>query len=188
VIVKATSEFVVTAPAHYQVVSNGLLVEETDLPGGQPRTSWRQSVPIATWLNALGVARFAVRQDGMAHGIPVQTWVFAEERDAGFLDFPGPTRDVVEFFSETTGSIRAVLRLHNARSQSLLVSPSPFDRMSEGAVRVAVHRRRRRFGKLVRREITQTVSSSVEIDDQLRHLWSSVSPLTCVCNVHNRLL
>jgi RNA polymerase sigma-70 factor (ECF subfamily) len=47
--------------------------------------------------------------------------------------------------------------------------------MSPGAVRVAVHRLRRRFGELVRREIAQTVSSPVEIDDELRHLWSSVS-------------
>ena len=46
--------------------------------------------------------------------------------------------------------------------------------MSPGAVRVAVHRLRRRLGELVRREIAQTVSSSVEIDDELRHLWSSV--------------
>jgi RNA polymerase sigma-70 factor (ECF subfamily) len=60
--------------------------------------------------------------------------------------------------------------------------------MSPGAVRVAVHRLRRRFGELVRREIAQTVSSPVEIDDELRHLWSSVKPLTCPCNVHAPLL
>ncbi len=57
---KATSEMVVTAPAHYQVVSNGILVEETDLGDGMRRTRWVQSVPIATWLYALGVAEFAV--------------------------------------------------------------------------------------------------------------------------------
>ena len=47
--------------------------------------------------------------------------------------------------------------------------------MSEGAVRVAGHRLRRRFGALVRREIAETVSSVEEIDDELRYLWSSVS-------------
>ena len=41
---KATAEMIVTAPAHYQVVSNGLLAEQTDLPGGRRRTHWRQSV------------------------------------------------------------------------------------------------------------------------------------------------
>jgi aminopeptidase N len=33
---KATCEFIVTAPDHYQVVSNGLKVEETNLPNGFP--------------------------------------------------------------------------------------------------------------------------------------------------------
>ena len=45
---------------------------------------------------------------------------------------------------------------------------------SEGAVKVAVHRLRRRFRDLVRDEIAQTVSSPDEIEDELRHLWSSV--------------
>jgi RNA polymerase sigma factor (sigma-70 family) len=46
--------------------------------------------------------------------------------------------------------------------------------MSEGAVKVAVHRLRKRFRDLVRDEIAQTVSSQEEIEDELRHLWSSV--------------
>jgi RNA polymerase sigma factor (sigma-70 family) len=45
---------------------------------------------------------------------------------------------------------------------------------SEGAVKVAVHRLRRRFRDLVRDEIAHTVSSPEEIEDELRHLWSSV--------------
>ena len=39
---KATGELVVTAPAAYQVVANGRLVEEEDLPEGRRRTRWRQ--------------------------------------------------------------------------------------------------------------------------------------------------
>jgi RNA polymerase sigma factor (sigma-70 family) len=46
--------------------------------------------------------------------------------------------------------------------------------MSEGAVKVAVHRLRRRFRDLVRDEIAHTVSSPEEIEDELRHLWSAV--------------
>ena len=46
--------------------------------------------------------------------------------------------------------------------------------MSEGAVKVAVHRLRKRFRDLVREEIAQTVSSPEDIEDELRHLWSSV--------------
>ena len=46
--------------------------------------------------------------------------------------------------------------------------------MSEGAVKVAVHRLRRRFRKLLREEIAQTVSSSDEVEDEIRHLWTAV--------------
>ncbi len=46
--------------------------------------------------------------------------------------------------------------------------------MSEGAVKVAVHRLRRRFRDLVRAEIANTVASPEEIDDELRHLWAAV--------------
>jgi RNA polymerase sigma factor (sigma-70 family) len=49
--------------------------------------------------------------------------------------------------------------------------------MSEGAVKVAVHRLRRQFRDRLRDEIAQTVSSPVEIDDELRHLWSAVGRL-----------
>ena len=46
--------------------------------------------------------------------------------------------------------------------------------MSEGAVKVAVHRLRRRFRDLLRDEIAHTVSSPEEIEDELRHLWKAV--------------
>jgi len=42
--------------------------------------------------------------------------------------------------------------------------------MSEGAVKVAVHRLRHRYGELVREEIAQTVATPQEIDDELRYL------------------
>ena len=46
--------------------------------------------------------------------------------------------------------------------------------MSEGAVKVAVHRLRRKFRDLVRDEIAQTVAAPEDVDDELRHLWSAV--------------
>ncbi len=68
---KATSEFIVTAPAHYQVVSNGRLVEEFDAPGGLRRTHWSEAVPISPWLCTIGVARFAVHHADAVQGIPL---------------------------------------------------------------------------------------------------------------------
>ena len=46
--------------------------------------------------------------------------------------------------------------------------------MSEGAVRVAVHRFRRRFGELLRSEIAHTVATPAEVDEELRHLFAAI--------------
>jgi aminopeptidase N len=115
---KATSEFLVTAPSHYQVVSNGLLVEETDLGDGSRLTHWRQSVPMSVWLNALGVARFAVQHLGSFDGRPLQTWVYPQDRDAGFHDFAVPTRQVLEFYSDRIGPF-SYEKLANVQSNSV---------------------------------------------------------------------
>lgn len=42
--------------------------------------------------------------------------------------------------------------------------------MSEGAVKVAVHRMRRRFRKLLRKAIADTVANEEDLDDEMRHL------------------
>jgi len=47
--------------------------------------------------------------------------------------------------------------------------------MNEGAVRVALHRLRRRFGELLRGEVAQTVTGPAEVDDEIRQLFSAIS-------------
>ena len=47
--------------------------------------------------------------------------------------------------------------------------------MSEGAVRVAIHRLRKRYGELLRQEIADTLSRQDDVDDELRHLLTVVS-------------
>jgi len=47
--------------------------------------------------------------------------------------------------------------------------------LSEGAVKVAVHRLRRRFGELLRAEIAHTVNSPAEVEEELRHLINVMS-------------
>lgn len=100
---KATSEFAVTAPAHYQVIANGLLQMETDLPNGLRLTHWKQSVPIASWLNAVGVARFGVHHAGKVNGVELQTWVYHQEQHRGPAWFEPTSRKAMEFFSSYIG-------------------------------------------------------------------------------------
>jgi RNA polymerase sigma-70 factor (ECF subfamily) len=46
--------------------------------------------------------------------------------------------------------------------------------MTEGAVKVAVHRLRERLGLLLRREIASTVADPAEVDDEIRFLLESL--------------
>ena len=47
--------------------------------------------------------------------------------------------------------------------------------MSEGAVTVAMHRMRRRYGELLREEIVATVATPEEVEEELRHLMNVVA-------------
>ena len=115
---KATCEFIVTAPSHYQVVSNGLKLEETDISGSRRITHWRQSVPISSWLFVLGVARFAVQYVDDFEGKSIQTWVYPQNRDAGFFDFGDLTKKVLNFYSDAIGPF-SYEKLANIQSNSV---------------------------------------------------------------------
>jgi len=47
--------------------------------------------------------------------------------------------------------------------------------MSEGAVKVAVHRLRQRYAVLVREEVANTVSRPAQVDEELQHLVAALS-------------
>ena len=115
---KATSDFIIIAPNHYQVISNGLLVEEPNLDNNLKKTHWRQSVPISCWLYAVGVAQFAVDYVDYFEGKSIQTWVYKQDRDKGFYDFKIPTKHTLEFFSDYIGPF-AYEKLANVQSNSV---------------------------------------------------------------------
>lgn len=47
--------------------------------------------------------------------------------------------------------------------------------ISEGAVKVSVHRLRRRFGELVREQVEKTVANPQEVDDEIRDLFAALN-------------
>ena len=75
-------------------------------------------MPIAPWLYVLGVARFAVQEVDSFEGKSVQTWVYQQDRDAGFYDFAEPTKKVLAFYSDRIGPF-AYEKLANIQSNSV---------------------------------------------------------------------
>ncbi len=115
---KATSEFIVTAPAHYKVISNGLLLEESLLNKETRITHWKQSVPVSCWLFVLGIADFAVQYVDDFMGKSIQTWVYPKDREAGFHDFAEPTKQVLQFYTDLVGPF-AYEKLASVETQSV---------------------------------------------------------------------
>lgn len=113
---KATCEFVITGPEAYQVVANGALVESTSLPGNRRLTCYRESVPIATYCMVIGAARFAVETVGQVACIPIQSWVYAQDRDAGFADYRIAMKPM-EFFTWRIGPF-SYEKLANVQSKT----------------------------------------------------------------------
>ena len=100
---KAPKRITVTAPRKYQILSNGLRTESTDLPGDMRRTVWKESVPIPTWQYSLGAAPMAVDYFGSYHGIQLSAWVYPQEREAGFKGFSQFTQPILEFYIDHIG-------------------------------------------------------------------------------------
>lgn len=115
---KATVEFIVTAPAHYRVVSNGLLQSEQLITDGIKRTHWKEDVPIATKVMVIGVADFAVEMSGeVQNDVPVYSWVYPENKEKGFYDY-GQAKDILPFFINYAGPY-GYKKLANVQSKTI---------------------------------------------------------------------
>jgi aminopeptidase N len=100
---KATVEFIVTTKAEYQVISNGLLTDQVDLPGSLRRSHWSQDVAVSPWLYSLGIAHFVVHYEAPVKGIQLSFWAFPQDRDKGLKALERDARRAFEFFSENVG-------------------------------------------------------------------------------------
>jgi len=115
---KATVEFIVTAPAHYRVVSNGLLQDEKLKDNNTMQTHWKEDVPIATKVMVIGVADFAVDMSGKVQGdVPVYSWVYPEDKEKGFYDY-GQAKDILPFFINYAGPY-GYKKLANVQSKTI---------------------------------------------------------------------
>jgi len=114
---KATVDFEVTAPDHYQVVSNGLKVEEKNIGGNLKYTHWKEAVPLPTKVMVIGVADFAIDHTGDVGQIPVYTYVFPESKEAGFKSY-AVAKDILPFYIKNVGPY-AYEKLANVQSKTI---------------------------------------------------------------------
>jgi len=99
---KASVEFRIIAPDHYDVVATGEKIEESNLGNGFKLTTYKESAPVAMKVVTIGVTRFASKVIDEVKGIPVSAWVYPENRLAGFSDY-GVATKVMKYFMDNIG-------------------------------------------------------------------------------------
>jgi len=114
---KASVDFVVTAPDHYEVISNGLKIKEQVLPGHLKLTHWHEAAVLPTKVMVIGVAKFAIDHPGDVNKIPVYTYVFPESKEAGFKSY-AVAKEILPFFIERVGPF-SYEKLANVQSKTI---------------------------------------------------------------------
>jgi aminopeptidase N len=114
---KATVDFIVTAPDHYQVVSNGTKIEETNFPDHSKLTHWKEDIPLPTKIMVIGAAEFAVNYIGDVDGTPVSSWIFPEDRDSGFAHYK-MAKNILQWYIDHIGPY-AFEKLANVQSKTI---------------------------------------------------------------------
>lgn len=99
---KASVEFQIIAPEHYDVVATGIKIEESSLGNGEKLTRYFEQAPVATKVMTIGVTKFAYKYLGNVGHIAVSAWVYPENRKEGFYDFDEAT-SILNYFSENIG-------------------------------------------------------------------------------------
>lgn len=100
---KASLEFLVYAPEHYEVVSNGYLAEKKQLEDNMEFTHWKENAPLATKLMVIGLADFTIGNKTTDKNIPLSSWVFTENKEQGFKNYNYNTK-AFDYFSELIGT------------------------------------------------------------------------------------
>ena len=100
---KAKVEFTVTAPARYDVIANGRLLETTSLQNGTHLTRWREDVDIPVYCMVVGATEFSVLDAGAFGGGPrLSYYLYPKDRANGLRDY-GRALRAAELFERVVG-------------------------------------------------------------------------------------
>jgi aminopeptidase N len=77
-------------------------VEESELNPKQKLTHWKEEANIPTKVMVIGAARFAIQYAGEVDQIPVEHWVYPQNRLEGFHDYAAASR-ILDFFNSHIG-------------------------------------------------------------------------------------
>jgi aminopeptidase N len=164
---KATLDWRITAPDHYQVVANGALQEERALSNHLKLTHWKESAPIAPKIMVIGVAGFAIDHPGDAMGVPVWNYVYPEDKEVGFKAYSYPLQILPFYIThigpypfEKEGNVQSTTRFGGLENASAIC-------YFENSVRSPG------VESLMAHEIAHQWFGDAATETQFQHLWLS---------------
>jgi aminopeptidase N len=98
---RTTSEMILTVPADWLTVSNGKLLSVQDAGNGQKTWTWRQSLPVSTYLISFVAGEYTEKKDTWRN-LPV-TYNVPRGREDTIEPTFRHTREMLDFFSEKFG-------------------------------------------------------------------------------------
>lgn len=99
---KATVEFFINAPARYDVIANGELIETTSQPDGTRLTHWLEGSPVPVYCMVFGATQFSIAHVAAWGGTPLSYYVYPKDRDNGWHDY-GRALDMLKFYTDLIG-------------------------------------------------------------------------------------
>lgn len=99
---KAAVEFFITAPARYDVVANGRLLETTSRQDGTRLTHWREAVPVPVYCMVFGAAEFSFLDAGALGDVRLSYYLYPKDRELGRRDY-GRALSMLEFYAGLVG-------------------------------------------------------------------------------------
>lgn len=178
---KASVEFLVTVPSYYQVISNGIQIEETDIDKKRRLTHWSEQTPIPTKVMVIGAAQFAVGRVDTSYRIPVTAWVYPRDKQKGFYDYTLAT-SILQFFENYIGPY-AFQKLANVQSKTIFGGMENASAIFYAENTVTGNRKSE---DLLSHEIVHQWFGNMATEKSFAHLWLSEGFATYLTNIYWR--
>jgi aminopeptidase N len=176
---KASVAFTVSAPSHYQVVSNGIKTEEKN-SGAQTITTWQEDKPLPTKVMVIGAARFAVKTFADSPPqVPVSGWVYPQDSTKGFYDY-GLAPQILRFFSQYVAPF-AFSKLANVQSTTIFGGMENASAIFYAENSVTGDRSSE---SLLAHEIAHQWFGDAASEKSFRHVWLSEGFATYLTHLH----
>ena len=176
---KASLSFSVIAPAHYKVVSNGVLRAET-LQGRKKKTVWEETIPLPTKIMVIGAARFAVKEyTTRKDSVSVSAWVYPQDSTKGFHDY-GLAPSILDFFSRYIAAY-PFKKLANVQSKTIFGGMENASAIFYAENSVTGDRRSE---DLIAHEIAHQWFGNMATEKSFAHLWLSEGFATYLTNIY----